>query len=185
MHHHRPAACIVDQQRRYTRLSLMRQARGQREASARPARAFAHIAQPATCVGRQASRTDRPVVSQHRSASIQPSHRAASQFSRPARGLSRYECASSERNGARCGAAARSRSATMFWSSRSEIQCPRPDTKLLHQPALEGLTRSARTDSSRRIGRNEFLAKRAAAAAAWGSGRRRLFERREAAATQV
>ncbi|KZV46839.1 hypothetical protein F511_30196 [Dorcoceras hygrometricum] len=62
---------------------------------------------------------------------------------------------------------------------------PRPDVRLLRQPALEGLTRSARTDSPRRSGRNEFPAKRAATAAAWGGGRRRLFERREAAATQV
>ncbi|KZV25035.1 hypothetical protein F511_27959 [Dorcoceras hygrometricum] len=33
---------------------------------------------------------------------------------------------------------------------------PRPDTRLLRQLALEGVTRSARTDSPRRIGRNEF-----------------------------
>ncbi|KZT76735.1 hypothetical protein F511_46240 [Dorcoceras hygrometricum] len=33
---------------------------------------------------------------------------------------------------------------------------PRPDTRLLRQPALEGLTRSARTDSPRRIGRKVF-----------------------------
>ncbi|KZV55562.1 hypothetical protein F511_26381 [Dorcoceras hygrometricum] len=33
---------------------------------------------------------------------------------------------------------------------------PRPDARLLRQPALEGLTRSARTDSPRKIGRNKF-----------------------------
>ncbi|KZV42832.1 hypothetical protein F511_25176 [Dorcoceras hygrometricum] len=49
--------------------------------------------------------------------------------------------------------------------------------------ALHGLTRSARTDSPRRIGRNEFPAKRAAAAAAAGGGylrggRRRLIKSR-------
>ncbi|KZV55644.1 hypothetical protein F511_29125 [Dorcoceras hygrometricum] len=42
---------------------------------------------------------------------------------------------------------------------------PRPDTRLLRHPALEGVTRSARTDYPRRIGRNKFPAKRAAAAA--------------------
>ncbi|KZV46645.1 hypothetical protein F511_37229 [Dorcoceras hygrometricum] len=43
---------------------------------------------------------------------------------------------------------------------------PRPDTRLLRHPALEGVTRSARTDSPRRIGRNEFPAKMAVVAAA-------------------
>ncbi|KZV51881.1 hypothetical protein F511_13565 [Dorcoceras hygrometricum] len=44
----------------------------------------------------------------------------------------------------------------------------RPETRLLRQPALEGLTRSARTDSPRQIGRKRFYgggARRAAAAA--------------------
>ncbi|KZV33676.1 callose synthase 12-like [Dorcoceras hygrometricum] len=53
---------------------------------------------------------------------------------------------------------------------------PRPEAGFLHQPTLEGLTRSARTDSPRRIGRNEFRRLEAAAAAA------ALRERREAAA---
>ncbi|KZV35417.1 aspartic protein-like protein 1 [Dorcoceras hygrometricum] len=44
---------------------------------------------------------------------------------------------------------------------------PRPDTRLLRQPALEGLTRSARTDSPRRIGRKSFSGE---AAAAQGGG---------------
>ncbi|KZV32181.1 hypothetical protein F511_17006 [Dorcoceras hygrometricum] len=48
----------------------------------------------------------------------------------------------------------------------------RPETGFLRQPALEGLTRSARMDSPRKIGRNNF--RRTAAAAA-------SFERREAA----
>ncbi|KZV20322.1 hypothetical protein F511_17893 [Dorcoceras hygrometricum] len=48
---------------------------------------------------------------------------------------------------------------------------PRSDTRLLRQPALEGLTRSARTDSPRQVGRNKFRRlKAAAAAAALGSG---------------
>ncbi|KZV46956.1 exportin-1-like [Dorcoceras hygrometricum] len=42
---------------------------------------------------------------------------------------------------------------------------PRPEEGFLRQPALEGLTRSARTDSPRRIGRNEFRRLEAAAAA--------------------
>ncbi|KZV38712.1 hypothetical protein F511_18702 [Dorcoceras hygrometricum] len=42
---------------------------------------------------------------------------------------------------------------------------PRPDAILLRQPALEGLTRSARMDSPRKVGRNDFPAKRAVAAA--------------------
>ncbi|KZV32577.1 hypothetical protein F511_36067 [Dorcoceras hygrometricum] len=60
---------------------------------------------------------------------------------------------------------------------------PRPDTRLLRQPALEGLTRSARTDSPRQVGRNNFPATqggggtRAAAAAA--------YERREGAAAKL
>ncbi|KZV26069.1 hypothetical protein F511_13947 [Dorcoceras hygrometricum] len=33
---------------------------------------------------------------------------------------------------------------------------PRPDPRFLHQAALEALTRSARTDSSRRTGRKQF-----------------------------
>ncbi|KZV35537.1 hypothetical protein F511_27843 [Dorcoceras hygrometricum] len=33
---------------------------------------------------------------------------------------------------------------------------PRPDARLLLQPTLEGLTRSARTDSPRQDGRNNF-----------------------------
>ncbi|KZV54296.1 hypothetical protein F511_31652 [Dorcoceras hygrometricum] len=37
---------------------------------------------------------------------------------------------------------------------------PRPEMRLLRQPALEVLTRSARTDSPRRIGRKRFPAKR-------------------------
>ncbi|KZV48620.1 hypothetical protein F511_26974 [Dorcoceras hygrometricum] len=38
--------------------------------------------------------------------------------------------------------------------------------RLLRQPALEGLTRSARTDSPRQVGRNKFRRLEAAAAAA-------------------
>ncbi|KZV36548.1 GDSL esterase/lipase [Dorcoceras hygrometricum] len=45
---------------------------------------------------------------------------------------------------------------------------PRPDTRLLRHPALEGVTRSAQTDSPRRIGRNEF--RRLEAAALGGGG---------------
>ncbi|KZV40151.1 hypothetical protein F511_33651 [Dorcoceras hygrometricum] len=45
---------------------------------------------------------------------------------------------------------------------------PRPDTRLLRQPALEGLTRSARTDSPRKIGRNNF--RRTAATTSGGGG---------------
>ncbi|KZV52783.1 hypothetical protein F511_37121 [Dorcoceras hygrometricum] len=39
---------------------------------------------------------------------------------------------------------------------RNRQSGPRPETRLLRQPALEGLTRSARTDSPRRIGRKQF-----------------------------
>ncbi|KZV40141.1 hypothetical protein F511_24626 [Dorcoceras hygrometricum] len=57
---------------------------------------------------------------------------------------------------------------------------PRPDPRLLRQAALEAPTRSARTDSPRRIGRNKFPAtigggdggaRRAAAAALGEEGR--------------
>ncbi|KZV40059.1 hypothetical protein F511_31131 [Dorcoceras hygrometricum] len=37
---------------------------------------------------------------------------------------------------------------------------PRPDARLLRQPALEGLTRSVRTDSPRQVGRNKFRRRR-------------------------
>ncbi|KZV58366.1 anthocyanidin 5,3-O-glucosyltransferase-like [Dorcoceras hygrometricum] len=43
---------------------------------------------------------------------------------------------------------------------------PRPDARLLRQPALEGLTRSARTDSPRQVGRNSFRRLKEAATAA-------------------
>ncbi|KZV51677.1 Tau class glutathione S-transferase [Dorcoceras hygrometricum] len=52
---------------------------------------------------------------------------------------------------------------------------PRPDTRLLRQPALEGLTRSTRTDSPRRVGRNRFRQLKAATAAACLERRRRLL----------
>ncbi|KZV18489.1 hypothetical protein F511_18941 [Dorcoceras hygrometricum] len=47
---------------------------------------------------------------------------------------------------------------------------PRPDTRLLRQPALEGLTRSARTDSPRQVGLNKFRRLQAAAALGGGGG---------------
>ncbi|KZV35984.1 pleiotropic drug resistance protein 5-like [Dorcoceras hygrometricum] len=51
---------------------------------------------------------------------------------------------------------------------------PRPEARLLRQPALEGLTRSARTDSPRQVGRNKFRRERrrrkAAAAVAFERG---------------
>ncbi|KZV42495.1 villin-3-like [Dorcoceras hygrometricum] len=56
---------------------------------------------------------------------------------------------------------------------------PRPEPRLLRQAALEALTNSARTDSPRRVGRNEFR-RLEAAAAAQGV----CVERREAASTR-
>ncbi|KZV54189.1 hypothetical protein F511_29865 [Dorcoceras hygrometricum] len=47
---------------------------------------------------------------------------------------------------------------------------PRPEPRLLRQAALEALTNSTRTDSPRRIGRNEFRRLEAAAAAAAQGG---------------
>ncbi|KZV34283.1 hypothetical protein F511_27305 [Dorcoceras hygrometricum] len=47
---------------------------------------------------------------------------------------------------------------------------PRPDTRLLRQPALEGLTRSARMDSPRQVCQKKFRRLEAAAAAALGAG---------------
>ncbi|KZV51016.1 hypothetical protein F511_33432 [Dorcoceras hygrometricum] len=49
---------------------------------------------------------------------------------------------------------------------RNRQSGPRPEPRLLCQPALEAMTNSARTDSPRRIGRNEFRRLEAAAAAA-------------------
>ncbi|KZV17627.1 hypothetical protein F511_16983 [Dorcoceras hygrometricum] len=45
---------------------------------------------------------------------------------------------------------------------------PRPEGRLLRQPALEGLTRSARTETPRKVGRNKF----------WREGRRHGDARR-------
>ncbi|KZV23598.1 hypothetical protein F511_12733 [Dorcoceras hygrometricum] len=59
---------------------------------------------------------------------------------------------------------------------RQRQSAPRPDTGFLRQPALEGLTRSAWTDSPQKIGRNTSGERRQLAAAAAES-----FERREAA----
>ncbi|KZV39358.1 hypothetical protein F511_12038 [Dorcoceras hygrometricum] len=47
---------------------------------------------------------------------------------------------------------------------------PRPEGRLLRQPALEGLTRSAWTDSPRQVGRNKFRRSKAAAAQGGGGG---------------
>ncbi|KZV54158.1 L-ascorbate oxidase [Dorcoceras hygrometricum] len=52
---------------------------------------------------------------------------------------------------------------------------PRPDMRLLRQPALEGLMRSARTYSPRQVGRNKFRRLEAAAAAAALGGGGGLF----------
>ncbi|KZV48333.1 hypothetical protein F511_29250 [Dorcoceras hygrometricum] len=52
---------------------------------------------------------------------------------------------------------------------------PRPEARLLRQPALEGLTRSARTDSPRQVGRNNFRRSKAAAATRETRRRRRLL----------
>ncbi|KZV27005.1 receptor-like protein kinase [Dorcoceras hygrometricum] len=51
---------------------------------------------------------------------------------------------------------------------------PQPEGRLLRQPVLEGLTRSVRTETPRKVGRNKF---RRGAAAQGG-----FWERREAAA---
>ncbi|KZV16796.1 hypothetical protein F511_11722 [Dorcoceras hygrometricum] len=58
--------------------------------------------------------------------------------------------------------------------------CPRPKGRLLRQPALEGLKRSARMDSPRKVGRNKFR-RGAAAAARGGHGGGGGLERRAAA----
>ncbi|KZV29931.1 hypothetical protein F511_28442 [Dorcoceras hygrometricum] len=47
---------------------------------------------------------------------------------------------------------------------------PRPETVFLRQPALESLMRSVRTDSPRKIGRNNFRRTAAAAATSGGGG---------------
>ncbi|KZV36030.1 hypothetical protein F511_31453 [Dorcoceras hygrometricum] len=47
---------------------------------------------------------------------------------------------------------------------------PRPEMRLLRQPALEGLTRYARTDSPRRIGRKRFSGEDGGGAHGGGGG---------------
>ncbi|KZV55495.1 hypothetical protein F511_35070 [Dorcoceras hygrometricum] len=54
---------------------------------------------------------------------------------------------------------------------------PRPEGRLLRQSALEGLTRSAQTETPRKVGRNKFRRRRRKAAVIW--------ERREACAFRV
>ncbi|KZV47947.1 hypothetical protein F511_32471 [Dorcoceras hygrometricum] len=54
----------------------------------------------------------------------------------------------------------------------------RPEARLIRQPTLDGLTRSARTDSPRQVGRNNFRRSKAAAAAALGGGGGGFRERR-------
>ncbi|KZV35824.1 hypothetical protein F511_18298 [Dorcoceras hygrometricum] len=56
---------------------------------------------------------------------------------------------------------------------------PRPEARLLRQPALEGLTRSAWTDSPRQVGRNKFRRERRR------RRRKRLLRRGGAAATRA
>ncbi|KZV49169.1 hypothetical protein F511_04438 [Dorcoceras hygrometricum] len=47
---------------------------------------------------------------------------------------------------------------------------PRPEGRLLRQPALEGLTRSAQTETPQKVGRNKIPAWEAAAAQSDGGG---------------
>ncbi|KZV54700.1 hypothetical protein F511_05081 [Dorcoceras hygrometricum] len=74
--------------------------------------------------------------------------------------LMRNSCAMS-RAGQRLRRAASAQVARLIYRQSG----PRPDTRLLRHPALEGVTISARMDSPRRIGRNEFRRLEAAAAA--------------------
>ncbi|KZV40521.1 hypothetical protein F511_37825 [Dorcoceras hygrometricum] len=60
---------------------------------------------------------------------------------------------------------------------------PRPDSRLHRHPALEGLTRSARMDCPRRVGRNRFRQLKAATAVALGGGDGGGLFREEGAAT--
>ncbi|KZV41677.1 hypothetical protein F511_25500 [Dorcoceras hygrometricum] len=74
-----------------------------------------------------------------------------------------------------------SQSADGLREQSQESAGPRPEGRLLHQPALEGLTRSARTDSPRKVGRNKFrrgaAARRCKAAAGGGDIRERRGRR--------
>ncbi|KZV17958.1 hypothetical protein F511_41999 [Dorcoceras hygrometricum] len=83
---------------------------------------------------------------------------------------------------AKCSAALVSRGNRHFTvdCGRLRQSGPRPKMGFLHQPALEGLTRSARTDSPRQVGRNNFPTTQG------GGGTRAAattYERREGAAT--
>ncbi|KZV35571.1 hypothetical protein F511_31244 [Dorcoceras hygrometricum] len=53
---------------------------------------------------------------------------------------------------------------------------PRPEWRLLRQPTLEGLMRSARTETPRKVGRNKFRRGKAAAAARETGGGREVRE---------
>ncbi|KZV20671.1 hypothetical protein F511_30515 [Dorcoceras hygrometricum] len=66
----------------------------------------------------------------------------------------------------------------MVGGGRLRQSGPRPETRLLRQPVLEGLTRSARTDSPRQVFRNKFRR-----SGGERRRRRRLLKRGGAAAT--
>ncbi|KZV30893.1 putative WRKY transcription factor 40 [Dorcoceras hygrometricum] len=109
----------------------------------------------------------RPVVDRATIARRRP---ALSRHARPARnevraaaGHGRPPCAASAHGVARDGPQR---------GGRLRQSGPRPEGRLLRQPALEGLKRSARTDSPRQVGRNKFR-RREAAAARGGDGARR------------
>ncbi|KZV30170.1 hypothetical protein F511_20800 [Dorcoceras hygrometricum] len=64
----------------------------------------------------------------------------------------------------------------MVGGGRLRQSGPRPEGRLLRQPALEGLTRSARTETPRKVGRNKFRRGKAAAAARGTGGDREVCE---------
>ncbi|KZV35688.1 putative sulfite oxidase [Dorcoceras hygrometricum] len=75
---------------------------------------------------------------------------------------SRPPCAASAHVIARWGA-------SMSGGAEANLKnfCPRPEGRLLHQPALEGLTRSARTDSPRKTDRSKSDQSTASGGDAW------------------
>ncbi|KZV14735.1 putative histone-lysine N-methyltransferase ATXR3 [Dorcoceras hygrometricum] len=63
------------------------------------------------------------------------------------------------------------------FSGRLRQSGPRPEGRLLRQPALEGLTRSAQMETPRKVGRNKFRRGKAATAARGTGGGREVFSR--------
>ncbi|KZV52070.1 hypothetical protein F511_36065 [Dorcoceras hygrometricum] len=72
--------------------------------------------------------------------------------------------------------------AMLLYYGRYRQSGPRPEQRLLRQPALEALTNSARTDSPRRVGRKQLSGERSGGGGGDDRRRRRRLMRGKGAA---